>query len=187
MGRAGETENFMHYVKTLLSASVVVVGIGVLSARDAPKNTARPDFSHMSKEQILDMPYAQVKAALSNPDERVDLLEAVKKDNIILMGGQAVEGKELTMKGELTGANCYLSRGIHGHEHALCAKACVLAGSPVIFLADDGKVYTVLTPEDGRPLPEKALDELGQPGISVHGKLVEAHGQAALALESVGS
>jgi hypothetical protein len=149
----------MHYVKALLSAAVLVVGIGVLSARDAPKDGPRPDFSHMSKEQILDMPYAQVKAALSNPHEKTDLLEAVKENNIILMGGQQVDGKEITMKGELTGANCYLSRGIHGHEHALCAKACVLAGSPVIFLADDGKVYTVLTPEDGRRLPEKALDE----------------------------
>jgi len=104
-----------------------------------------------------------------------------------LMGGVAVEGKEVTLKGELTGANCYLSRGIHGHDHALCAKACVAAGSPVIFIAQDGKVYTVLLAKDGTSLPEAALDDLGRPGVTIEGKLVSGHGQEALALESVKS
>jgi hypothetical protein len=110
-----------------------------------------------------------------------------KKDDVPLMGGVAIEGKEVTLKGELTGANCYLSRGIHGPNHALCAKACVAAGAPVIFLAQDGKVYTVLPAKDGTSLPEAALDDLGKPGVTVEGKLITGHGQEAIALESVRS
>jgi len=68
----------------------------------------------MSKNQLLDMPYAKVKEMLSSPAQAAKLAAMAKKDDVILMGGVAVEGKKVSMKGELTGANCYLSRGLHG-------------------------------------------------------------------------
>jgi len=136
-----------------------------------------------------DMPYAQVKQVMSDPQKKQMAMEMAKKNHVTLMAGMAVEGKPVTLKGELTGANCYLSMGLHGHNHALCAKACVLAGSPVLFLAERAgkgpKVYTVLTAKDGMPLPEAALDALGRPGVTVNGKLVRAHGVEGLAVESV--
>jgi len=56
-----------------------------------------------------------------------------------------------------------------------------------VFLAEDGKVYLVLTPKDGVPLPEKALDDLGQPGVTIDATLVSGHGAEALAIDSVHS
>jgi hypothetical protein len=135
------------------------------------------------------MPYAKVKEMMSNPESAGKAIQMAKMNHVIIMAGMPVKGTPVTWKGELTGANCYLSGELHGPEHALCAKACVAAGSPVIFLPEkSGKgpnVYTVLTAKDGVPLPKAALDALGRPGVTVTGRLVRAHGVAALAVESV--
>jgi hypothetical protein len=134
-----------------------------------------------------DLPYDSVKAMLSDPARASMAMEMAKKAGVLVMVGIPVQGKDVTLKGELTGANCYLSAGLRGHNHAMCAKACVAAGSPVVFIADDGTVYAVLTAKDGMPLPPGALDQLGRPGVTVGGSVVTAHGVKALALASVRS
>ncbi len=134
-----------------------------------------------------DMPYDSVKAIFSDPARKSMAMEMAQKQGVLLMGGMSVHGKQVTLKGELTGANCYLSGGLHGHSHGLCAKACVLAGSPVLFIANDGTIYTVLTAKNAMPLPEGALDLLGRPGVTVTGTVVTTHGVKALGVESVQS
>lgn len=138
-----------------------------------------------NKMDMNDMPYAQVKAMMSNPEQATKAMQMAKMNHVMLMAGMPVKGRSVTLKGELTDANCYVSDGLHGHNHAMCAKACVAAGSPMVFLADSGKVYTILTAKDGMALPEDALNDLGKPGVTVHGTVVKSHGVDALALESV--
>lgn len=142
--------------------------------------------SMQKKMDMNDMPYAKVKAALSNPATRMKAVEMAKKNHVLLMGGRPVQGRPVAWKGELTGANCYLSAGMHGHHHALCAKACVVAGTPILFL-HAGRTYLVLTPADGRPLPQGAYNDLGDPGVTVHGKVLHSHGIWAIAVRSVTS
>ena len=163
--------------KLLLVLSVVLVA-GAWAAQNKAQN-------NMKKMDMNDMPYAKVKQALSNPQTAQHARMMAKKNGVLLMKGQEVMGKEVTLKGELTGANCYLSQDFHLHKHSLCAKACVAHGAPIVFLAGDGTVYFVLTPKDGVELPEKAYDDLGRPGVTVHGKEVSNHGVKALAVESV--
>jgi hypothetical protein len=139
----------------------------------------------MTKEQLLDMPYAKVKAMLSNPHSAARLKKAVEKDGVMLMGGIPIKGPEVTLKGELTGADCYLSAGVHGHEHAFCTKACVAHGGPVVFIAENGTTYLALPLKDGMPLPEKAYDDLGKPGLTVKAEELDSHGIHALAIQSV--
>ena len=138
----------------------------------------------MKMMNMNDLPYAKVKAMLSNTATKMKAMQMAQQHHVLLMAGQPVQGRHVTLVGELTGANCYLSRGLHGHSHALCAKACVAAGSPVVFLSK-GHVYTVLTAADGMPLPQAALDDLGRPGVTVHGVVLDRHGVRALAVESV--
>lgn len=138
----------------------------------------------MQKMNMNDMPYAKVRAMLSNPAMKMKAMEMAKMNHVLLMAGQPVQGRAVTWKGELTGANCYLSQGLHGHNHALCAKACVAAGSPVIFI-HDGRVYSVLTAKDGMPLPQAAYDDLGVAGVTIQGQVVDAHGGHAIAVQSV--
>lgn len=141
--------------------------------------------SNMTKQQLLNMPYSKVKSDLSNPHSAKELKAAVKKDDVILMGGTPIKGVEVTLIGELTGADCYLSAGLHGHDHALCAKACVAHGGPVVFIARNGTTYLALPPKDGMPLPEKAYNDLGKPGVTVKGAELDSHGIHALAVQSV--
>lgn len=138
----------------------------------------------MQKMDMNDMPYAKVKAMLSNPSMKMNAMKMAKMNHVLLMAGMPVEGEKVNWTGELTGANCYLSQGLHGHNHAMCAKACVAAGSPIVFIHGN-HVYTVLTATDGMPLPEAAYDDLGVSGVTVQGTIVRRHGSDAIAVMSV--
>lgn len=163
-----------------LSCSVIVAASLLTTASLAAQG-------QMGNMDMNNLPYDSVRAMLSDPARRSQAMEMAKTHHVILMAGQPVEGRSVTLKGELTGANCYLSGGLRGHEHAMCAKACVSAGSPVVFIAEDGTVYGVLTGVNGMPLPKEAYDDLGRPGVTVRGKAVKSHGLNMIAIESVAS
>jgi hypothetical protein len=92
----------------------------------------------------------------------------------------------MTLRGELTDANCYLGSHTHAYDHAFCAKLCAAAGSPLLFVPDQGsQVYLVLTSRNGLRLPDNALDHVGVPGIVVKGSVIEADGLRALAVEKL--
>jgi hypothetical protein len=158
---------------SLLIFALSLAAVGV-SAQQATKKT-----------NMNDLPYAKVKAMFSNPESAAKTVKMAKENGVMLMGGVPIKGKPVTMKGEITGGDCYLSQGMHGHEHAFCAKACVVHGGPVVFIANSGEVYLVLLPKDGTPIIEQALDDLGKPGVTVKGNLVDAHGLKAISIDSV--
>jgi hypothetical protein len=142
-------------------------------------------FQYGDRNGMNDMPFAKVKNMVGELSKAQAM---AKQGNIDLLAGTLVQGKDVSLRGELTDANCYLSSGDHAYDHAFCAKFCVAAGSPIVFIADDGgKVYVVLTAKNGIPLPDGALNQLGIPGIVVKGKTLSAHGVDAIALESAGS
>jgi hypothetical protein len=142
-------------------------------------------FQYGDRNGMNDMPFAKVKTMVGELSKAQAM---AKQGNIDLLAGTLVQGKDVSLRGELTDANCYLSAGDHAYDHAFCAKFCVAAGSPIVFIADDGgKVYVVLTAKKGAQLPDGALNQLGIPGIVVKGKTLSAHGVDAIALESAGS
>lgn len=109
-----------------------------------------------------------------------------KAGNLELLAGRPVRGEVLTLHGELADANCFLGTDTHGYDHAFCAKFCAAAGSPLLFVSDQGGVvYVVLTATNGVPLPENALNLIGVPGILVEGKTFDRNGVRTLAIESV--
>jgi hypothetical protein len=129
------------------------------------------------------MPYAQVAPLVS------DVAKARKmasEGNIELLAGQAVQGKAVSLRGELTDGNCFLGKHEHAYDHAFCAKLCAAAGSPLVFISDQGgQIYVVLTQPNAARIPDAILDQVGIPGIAIKGKVVEGAGVAGLALESV--
>ena len=128
------------------------------------------------------MPYAQVAPLVS------DVAKAQKMandGNIELLAGQPVQGKAVSLRGEITDANCFLSRHEHAYDHAFCAKLCAAAGSPLVFIPDQGgQIYVVLTQPNAARIADAILDQVGIPGIVVKGKVVESSGVAGLAVES---
>ena len=140
-------------------------------------------FQFGDNNGLNSMPYAQVRRLVP------DLLKAKKRasdGNLDLLAGQPMRGEPVTLRGELTDANCYLGTHTHAYDHAFCAKFCVAAGSPVLFISDQGGVaYVVLTARNGVPLPENILNLIGVPGIAVKGRTLDANGVKTLAVENV--
>jgi len=140
-------------------------------------------FQFGDRNELNKTPYANVEPLAS------DLAKAralAKQGNIDLLVGQVEAGDTVRVRGEITDANCYLGSHVHAYDHAFCAKLCAAAGSPLVFIADqDGKVYLVLSAKNGVRLPENVLDRVGVPGIVVEGKLFDAGGIHALAIQAL--
>jgi hypothetical protein len=140
-------------------------------------------FQFGDRNGLNKMPYAEVRPLAS------DLAKArtlAKQGNIDLLVEQVEPGDTVRIRGEITDANCYLGSHVHAYDHAFCAKLCAAAGNPLIFIADqDGKVYLALSAKNGVRLPENLLDRIGVPGIVVEGKLFEASGIHAFAIQAL--
>ncbi|MGB8731069.1 MAG: hypothetical protein WCC99_07465 [Candidatus Sulfotelmatobacter sp.] len=129
------------------------------------------------------MPFTEVRPLA------LDLAKArklAKQGNIDLFAGQDEPGDTVNLRGEITDANCYLGSHIHAYDHAFCAKVCAAAGGPIVFISDQGgEIYLVMSERNGIGLPENVLDRIGVPGIIVRGKVVNADGMRALAIEGL--
>jgi hypothetical protein len=56
----------------------------------------------------------------------------------------------------------------------------------LLFVRDQGgEIYLVLNERNGIRLPENVLDRIGVPGIVVKGRVLEADGMRALAIEGL--
>src|SRR3979411_516090 len=92
-------------------------------------------FQFGDRNGLNSMPFERVQPLVS------DLAKArrlAKQGNIDLLVGQTVPGKAANLRGEITDANCYLGSHTHGYDHAFCAKMCAAAGSPLVFVSDQG-------------------------------------------------
>jgi len=140
-------------------------------------------FQFGDRNGLNNMPFEQVPPLVS------DLAKArrlAKQGNIDLLVGQTVPGKAASLRGEIADANCYLGSHAHGYDHAFCAKMCAAAGNPLIFVSDQGgEIYLVLSERNGTRLPENVLDRIGVPGTVVKGKVLDAGGMRALAIEGL--
>ena len=140
-------------------------------------------FQFGDNNGLNNMPFAQVQHLVS------DLPKAQKMasgGNIELLAGNPARGEAATLRGELTDANCFLGTHTHAYDHAFCAKFCAAAGSPLLFVSDQGGlVYIVLTARNGVPLPDSVLNLIGVPGIVLKGKTLDANGVKTFAVEGV--
>jgi len=140
-------------------------------------------FQFGDRNELNGMPFTEVQPLV------VDLAKAqrlAKRGNVDLLVGQTEPGEAVNLRGEVTDANCYLGSHVHSYDHAFCAKLCVAAGSPLLFVRDQGgEIYLVLSEKNGIRLLENVLNRIGVPGIVVKGKVLEADGMRALAIEGL--
>ena len=140
-------------------------------------------FQFGDRKELNKMPFTEVQPLVFDP---VKARRLAKQGNIDLLVGEAVPGKDVSLRGEIADANCYLGSHAHGYDHAFCAKLCAAAGGPLVFIPDQGEeIYVVLSEWNGIRLPENVLDRIGVPGTVVKGKVLAADGMQALAIEGL--
>jgi hypothetical protein len=140
-------------------------------------------FQFGDRNNLNSMPFARVRPLVSDLAKAQQL---AKQGNIELLAGKAVPGESVRLRGELSDANCYFASHTHAYDHAFCAKVCVTAGSPLVFISDQGgQVYFVLTAQNAVPIPNDVLDSIGVPGITAKGKMLASNDLRVFAVEAL--
>jgi hypothetical protein len=140
-------------------------------------------FQFGDRKELNRMPFTEVQPLV------LDLAKArglAKQGNIDFLAGRPEPGVTVRLRGEVTDANCYLGIHLHGYDHAFCAKLCVAAGGPLVFIPDQGgEIFLVLNEQNGIRLPESVLDRIGVPGVVLKGRVLNTGGMRALAVEGL--
>ena len=58
-----------------------------------------------------------------------------------------LEGKVVTVTGEIVDLSCYLQLGKHGEKHKSCGQKCLAAGQPIGLLTKEGNIYMLMEEE----------------------------------------
>lgn len=140
-------------------------------------------FQFGDRHNLNSLPFDQVQPFLSNLAKARQL---AKQGNIELLAGNLVMGESVRLRGELSDGNCYFANHTHAYDHAFCAKLCVAAGSPLVFISHQrGQVYFVLTQRSGERMPNEILNSIGVPGITASGRVIMAGDTKTFAVESL--
>ena len=94
-----------------------------------------------------------------------------------------VEGREITVKGEVLDMTCYIAQNLSGPQHAQCARECIRRGLPAGIKTEVGKVY-LLTGKPGDSINAELADYAAQI-VTVRGKETARDGFAQLQVEEI--
>jgi len=102
------------YLTWLFAALPLVAGVSLCA------------FQFGDRNGLNSMPFAQVQPLVSDLAKARQMAD---QGNIELLARQSLPGKEVSLRGELTDANCFLATHTHAYDHAFCAKLCAAAGT----------------------------------------------------------
>jgi hypothetical protein len=123
-------------IYALAAAALLAVG-GVAVAKG--KGILFPDWSKPTKG-TYEAPAAEAgKSSTDTPWSTTTMASSIM--------GKPVEGKPITVTGEVIDLSCYLQVGKHGDKHRDCGTKCAKNGQPVGLLAADGSVYMLMDEE----------------------------------------
>ena len=100
-------------------------------------------------------------------------------------GHRAMDGKSVTLSGELIGLTCFIKHGSKGESHRSCAQDCAKKGLPIGLLSD-GQIYQV-SGEGHKSLVEayKPLLKYMESDVKVKGKVFEKNGLKMLVIDKI--
>jgi hypothetical protein len=137
-----------------------------------------PDWSEPTKG-TYEEPAAELgkKASGSRPWSITTYTSAIE--------GKVLEGKPMTVVGEIVDLSCYLQVGKRGDKHRDCGQKCAEQGQPIGLLTEDGSLFILMDEEhnprrDGLTNFRKAAIENMAYVVTVHGTFSEVAGQKAL-------
>jgi hypothetical protein len=86
-----------------------------------------------------------------------------------------LDGKAVTVTGEIIDLSCYLQLGKHGEKHKACGTKCLQSGQPIGLLTRDGTVYMLMA-EEHDPRRDGQTGDLRKAAIDNFAKIVEVNG-----------
>ncbi|MFB3825834.1 MAG: hypothetical protein ACE15B_03660 [Bryobacteraceae bacterium] len=129
------------------------------------------------KSGILHPELTVEQGAYDKPVARIGVKPAAAWTDTTIASGvnkKPLEGKVVTITGEILDLSCYLQLGKHGEKHRACGQACVRNGQPIGLLTKDGGIY-MLMPEEHDPRRDGGVD--ARESASEHmGRIVEVTG-----------
>ena len=167
-----------HSFRVSKTLAVVLLLAGVSVAAAAAKGILFPDWSGPTKG-TYEKPSAELGKAVT---ERRPWSVTTMASSI---DGKPLDGKPISVVGEIVDLSCYLQVGKHGDKHRDCGQKCVAAGQPVGLVTKDGTVYTLMDEEHDQRrdrLTEfrKAAIEYMAHIVRVSGTYSEVAGQKAI-------
>jgi hypothetical protein len=88
-----------------------------------------------------------------------------------------LDGKVVTVTGEIIDLSCYLQLGKHGEKHKACGTKCLQSGQPIGLLTRDGEVYMLMA-EEHDPRRDGQTGSFRDDAIKNFAKIVEVTGTA---------
>jgi len=86
-----------------------------------------------------------------------------------------LDGKPVTVAGEIIDLSCYLQLGKHGEKHKACGVKCLQSGQPIGLLAKDGAIYMLMA-EEHDPRRDGQTGGFRQAAIDNFAKIMEVTG-----------
>ncbi len=162
----------------LYCASAALVAVSAAFAYQQGPGILFPDWSPPTKGTYKE-PAAELgkKASGAQPWTVTTYASAIE--------GKVLEGKPLTVVGEVVDLSCYMQVGKHGDKHRDCGQKCARQGQPIGLLTEDGSLFTLIDEEhnprrDGlTTFRQQAIDNMAYV-VTVHGTFTEVAGQKAL-------
>src|SRR5262245_14009418 len=159
---------------TILAVAVTCMLLGAA----AGKGILFPDWSKPTKGSYKDPAEKIGKKVAADSPWTVTTMESS-------IMGKPIEGKPITVVGEIVDLSCYLQVGKHGDKHRDCGQKCVKNGQPVGLLLEDGTVYLLIDEEhdprrDGlTAFRQKAIEHMAHV-VTIRGTQTEVGGQKAI-------
>lgn len=170
-------QSIRHSLSRLAAVSAMLVMVGGLAAASGT-SILFPDWSKPTKGT-----YKEPSGELGKKvDSEAPWSTTTVASSIM---GKPVEGKPISIVGEIIDMSCYLQVGKHGDKHRDCGQKCVRNGQPVGLLAENGAVYMLIDEEhdprrDGlTQFRMQAVEHMAHV-VAVAGTLTEVDGHKAI-------
>lgn len=178
MFRLPARRRFLQF-STAAGATLLLVAVTFAAAKG--KGILFPDWSGPTQGSY-GSPYAELGKKSSRPWSVTTVTSSIM--------GKTLEGKTVSVVGEVVDLSCYLQVGKHGDKHRDCGQKCARNGQPIGILKEDGSVYMLIDEEhdprrDGLTKLRAALIENMANIVKVHGTLSEVEGQKAIYVQTV--
>jgi hypothetical protein len=157
--------------------ALVLLG-GICFAAVQGRGILFPDWSEPTKGSYSDPAGALGKKASNRRPWSITTVASS-------IDGKPVEGKAVTLVGEIVDLSCYLQVGKHGDKHRDCGQKCARNGQPIGLVEKDGTVSMLIDEEhdprrDGLTEFRKYAIENMANVVTINGTLTTIEGQRAV-------